>query len=205
MANAANQDASLTDGKTVVPAVTPIKKIRKFRLHARPSAVLRNLKSLLTNEPLTPEIEKAVEAEGLIVEKKLDSAALFDTGGPFGPFLKNPAVTLFVATIGLPIETELAEALSRGEGLRSRILTAFGEELADQAANFVERLVAEEARQDSCELEERQVLSSGDEIQNALSRLDAGRLSITYDSGGHFSPRFTRVGVLPWGPPAKKK
>lgn len=182
-----------------------VKKIRKFRLHARPSAVLRNLKSLLTNEPMTPEFEKAVEAEGLIVGKKLDTAALFDTGGPFGPFLKNPAVTLFVTTIGTSIETELAEALARGDGVRSRILTAFGEELADQAANFVERLVAEEARQDSCELEDRQSLSSAEEIQGVLSRLDAGRLSISFDSGGHFAPRFTRVGVLPWGPPAKKK
>lgn len=187
------------------PAVASTKKIRKFRLHARPSAVLRNLKSLLAGTPITPEIEKAVEAEGLSAGAKLDTAALFDTGGPFGPFRENPAVTLFVATIGTPLETELAEALARGDGLRSRILTAFGEELADQAAIFVERLVAEEARQDSCELEERQSLSSAEEIQSALSRLDAGRLSIAYDSGGHFTPRFTRVGVLPWGPPAKKK
>lgn len=182
-----------------------VKKIRKFRLHARPSAVLRNLKALLDEAQITPELEKAVEAEILAAGSRLETAALFETGGPFGPFLKNPGVTHFVATVGSGIETELANALARGEGLRSRILAAIGEELADQAALFVERLVAEEARQDSCELEDRQPYATPEDIQKALARLDAGRLPVTFDGEKSLSPRFTRVGVIPWGPPAKKK
>lgn len=204
-------------------ATRSVKKIRKFRLHPRPSAVLRNLKSLLDETQATPELEKAVEAEMRAAESRLDTSALFETVTPaqapvwMGPLWgpdphgsapdqKPPvAQTLFVVTIGTAFETELSDALSRGEGLRSRILTALGEELADQAAVFVERLVAEEARQESCELEDRRTFSNPSEIQPALDLLDAGRLSISYDAAGHLSPRFSRVGALPWGPPAKKK
>lgn len=203
-------------------ATRSVKKIRKFRLHPRPSAVLRNLKSLLDETQPTPELEKAVEAEMRAAESRLDTSALFETVTPaqapvwMGPLWgpdpnsvpdqKPPvAQTLFVVTIGTAFETDLSEALSRGEGLRSRILTALGEELADQAAVFVERLVAEEARQESCELEDRRTFSASSDIQSVLDLLDAGRLSISYDAAGHLAPRFTRVGALPWGPPAKKK
>ncbi len=218
MADASDQVAPLTDGKTVVAAASSVKKIRKFRLHPRPSAVLRNLKSLLDDAQLTPELEKAVESEIRAASSRLDTAALFETVTPVqappwmgplwgpAPDAKPPvAQTLFVATIGPAIEAEVADALSRGEGLRSKILTAIGEELADQAAHFIERLVAEEARQESCELEERRSFSTPQDIQPLLDRLEAGRLSIVFDGEGPLSPRFTRVGTMPWGPPAKKK
>jgi hypothetical protein len=83
----------LTDVKTASPAVMTVKKIRKFRLHARPSAVLRNLKALLDEAQITPELEKAVEAEILAAGSRLETAALFETGGPpwMGPsFSKIP-------------------------------------------------------------------------------------------------------------------
>lgn len=202
----------------MVAAASSVKKIRKFRLHPRPSAVLRNLKSLLDDAQLTPELEKGVESEILAASRRLDTAALFETMTPvqspawMGPLWgpppdKNPPVahTLFVTTIGTGMEMERTDALSRGEELRSKILTAIGEELADQAANFVERLVSEEAHQDSCELEERRLFSAPQEVKDALERLEAGRLSIGFDGSGQLSPRFTRAGVIPWGPPAKKK
>lgn len=201
----------------MVAAANPVKKIRKFRLHARPSAVLRNLKSLLDDAQPTPELEKAVESEIVAASDRLDTAALFETivpvqapawMGPLwgpAPAAKPPvAHTLYVATIGAAIERDLAEALSRGEGLRSKILTAIGEELADQAANFVERIVAEEAHHESCEPEDRRPFSTLQDIQPVLERLEAGRLSIVFDEAGHLSPRFTRAGTIPWGPPAKK-
>jgi hypothetical protein len=199
-------------------AVHSVKKIRKFRLRPRPSAVLRNLKSLLDNTQVTPELEKAVEAEILSLQNGLETAALFDAVTPaqsltwmeplWGgvPGEKKPfALTVFVATIGTDFESILGDALSRGEGLRSRILTSLGEELADQAAAFIERLVSDEARRESCELNERRLFSDPQDIRAALDLLDAGRLSIAYDTAGHLSPRFTRVGIFPWGPPAKKK
>lgn len=198
--------------------VSTVKKIRKFRLHPRPSAVLRNLKSLLDDAQLTPELEKAVESEILAASNRLDTAALFETMTPvqsppwMGPLWgpapdEKPPVahTLFVTTIGTGMEIERTNALARGEELRSKILTAIGEELADQAANFVERLVAEEAHQDSCELEERRPFSAPQDIQAVLDRLEAGRLSIIFDGAGQLTPRFTRAGTIPWGPPAKKK
>ncbi|MBK8872170.1 MAG: hypothetical protein IPN19_14320 [Elusimicrobia bacterium] len=84
-----------------------------------------------------------------------------------------------MSTIGVPFENELGDALARGEGLRSRLLTAL-EELAEQSALFVERLVAEEARQESCELEERRLFSDPEWIGRP-SRLGADQVGLSFD------------------------
>lgn len=199
-------------------AVSSIKKIRKFRLRARPSAVLRNLKLLLENAQTTPELDKDIETESAAALALLETAALFVTvprgqapdwsEALWAPLEGHPApvaLTFFTVTIGPGLEGELAGALSRGEGFRSRVLTALGEELADQGASFVERLVAEEALQDSCELLDRRTFTDDGMGRSALGFLDAGRIGVGYDVGGHRAPRFTRVGVIPWGPPSKKR
>ena len=200
------------------PAAVATKKIRKFRLHARPSAVLRNLKVLLDNPQETPELSSDIEAEAKAAQAFLDPAALYTTvvrgsaPGELDPFWEpaagDPApvaLTLFAATIGAGLETELAGALSRGETFRGRVLTALGEELADQAAAFIERLVGEEAQSDACELLSRRLCTEDPPPLAVLTFLDAGRIGIGQDSAGHRFPRFTRVGVIPWGPPSKKR
>lgn len=200
---------------SLVPLAT--KKIRKFRLHARPSAVLRNLKVLLENAQDTPELSKDIDAETKTALGRLDTAALFATvvrgqapewlAPHWTPADGEPApvaLTVFAATIGDGLEAELAVALSRGETFRSRVLTALGEELADQSAAFVERLVAEEAQVDACELSGRRPIQDAAH-REALAFLDAGRVGIGVDVAGHRVPRFSRVGVVPWGPPSKKR
>lgn len=194
------------------------KKIRKFRIHARPSAVVRHVRALLDNAHLTPELEKAVESECRVESSRLDTSAIYDTVTPslspawLAPWWvpaegeKKPvALTVFVSTAGGPLETEIAAAFAKGEDLRARLLTALGSELADQSGFFVARLASEEARRDSCELQDVRILSSETEIRSALELLDASRVGISVDSAGVLSPRFSRVGVLPWGPPARKK
>jgi hypothetical protein len=200
------------------PAALATKKIRKFRLHARPSAVLRNLKILLDNAQDTPELANDIETEAKAAQSLLDSAALYATvthgAAPavldafWAPAPGEPApvaLTVFAVTIGSGLETELAGALSRGETFRGRVLTALGEELADQAATFVERLVGEEAQADACELLDRRSVADDATHRAVLDSLDAGRVGIGQDPAGHRFPRFTRVGVIPWGPPSKKK
>ena len=200
------------------PAAVATKKIRKFRLHARPSAVLRNLKVLLDNPQETPELSSDIEAEAKAAQALLDTAALYTTvvrGSAPGeletfwePVAGDPApvaLTLFSAKIGGGLETELSGALSRGETFRGRVLTALGEELADQAAVFIERLVGEEAQSDACELLSRRLCTEDNPQRAVLTFLDAGRIGIGQDSAGHRFPRFTRVGVIPWGPPSKKR
>ena len=190
-------------------------KIRKFRLQPRPSAVVRHLKAL-GGALETPEVDQAVEAESKAAE--VDTSALYvtvpKTGAPSwsAPYWKasgeDPApvaLTFFVSTIGAPLESTLADALARGESFRSKILTALGEELADQSARFLERLAAEEARLDACEILNRRDFSQPDEVRAVLALLDASRVSVSVDPEGRLAPRFTRVGAIPWGPPSKKR
>ncbi len=194
-------------------------KIRKFRITPRLSSVLKNLKALTGDAHATPELEAAVETESRRAGDFYATAALYDTFEPgktpdvLLPLWEKPAdapgtpvaLTLYVATIGTLLEEELGNSLSRGEALMSQVLTAVGEESAEQAAGFVSRLVAEEAIQEGCELSPRRDAATAEARREVLSLLGADKVGVALDAPGHLSPRFTRVGGLLWYPPKKKK
>lgn len=196
-----------------------LKKIKKFRVQARPASVLRGLKALMGGTQVTPELEKAVETEVERARELYSTAAvyntfnrgeapawtesLWETKNDAGA--KPVAVTLYAATIGAGLEGELGGALSRGEALRSQILTSLGEESAEQAAGFVYRLLAEEAKEESCELSPRAGAMEAGQQRDILSALEADKVQIQIDSQGHLLPRFTRAGYVLWWPPAKKR
>lgn len=180
--------------------------------------MLRGLRALLQDARPTPELEKAVQDE---IEHALPT---FETAAVTTTFPRNQipdwceplvrvdentptpiALTLFAATVGTAIEETLADALSRGEDLRSRVLSSLGEEAAEQAATFVERLMTEEARRDACEISDRHTLPQESMRALLLEHVDAARVMITLDSAGHLSPRFTRLGFILWWPLSKKK
>ena len=186
---------------------------------------MKNLRALLEDTQVTPELDAAVESETRGALALLDTAALYATFSPgqapswvetlLLPLAENSeaegrerppiGVTVFVSTIGVALEEELARALAQGEGLRSRILTAVGEELAEQSGHFVARLLAEEAKNEACELSDRRPLTTPDQQQSLLETLDAARIPLSFDAGGHLSPRFSRLGYVLWWPPAKKR
>ncbi len=202
----------------MAPLISSVKKIKKFRLQPRPSAVLKNLRALMEGAQATPELEKDMEAESRAALPLLQTAALYATFAPGqGPAWTEPlwtavpdedapvALTLFAATIGLGLEGEIGRALERSESFRSRVLAALGEELADQSAHFVARLLAEEAKDDACELSDRRPLNAAEDQQALLETLDASRIPLSFDAGGHLVPRFSRLGYVLWWPPTKKK
>jgi hypothetical protein len=194
-------------------------KIRKFRLASRPASVLKNLKALTGQARATPELEQAVETEIRRAADLYATAAAYATFEPgktpaaLASFWEKPvgapaepvALTLYVATIGLPLEEELGGALSRGEAFLSQVLTAVGEESADQAAGFVGRLVEEEASREGCELSDRRDAGTPEARREVLALLGGDKLGVAVDAPGRLSPRFTRVGGLLWYPPKKRR
>ncbi|MBI4397079.1 MAG: hypothetical protein HY548_08295, partial [Elusimicrobia bacterium] len=82
---------------------------------------------------------------------------------------------------------------------------ALGEESAEQAANFVHRLITEEAKEETCEVSPRTDADTEEMRMNVLASLDAEKIQIRLDNQGHLSPRFTRIGYVLWWPPAKRR
>jgi hypothetical protein len=195
-----------------------MKKIKKFRVQSRSSAVLRSLKALTGDTRLTPELEKAVEQEINNAQDLYSTAALYSTynteqspawaGTLWESKNENGArpvaLTLFAATVGPALERELASSIDRGENLRSQILTCLGEEAADQASNFIYRLLQEEAKQESCELSDRRAPET-EQQRELLSILEADKIPVVLDDKGHLTPRFSRAGYILWWPPAKQR
>ncbi len=195
-----------------------MKKIKKFRVQSRSSAVLRGLKALTGDTRLTPELEKAVEQEIQNAQDLFSTAAFYSTyNAEQSPAWAAPiwesknengaspvALTLFTTTVGPSLEKELSSSLDRGENLRSQILTCLGEEAAEQASNFVYRLLQEEAKQESCELSTRQAAEEAQQ-REILSALEADKIPVVLDDKGHLTPRFSRAGYILWWPPAKQR
>jgi hypothetical protein len=179
---------------------------------------MRGLKALAENIQTTPELEKEIETEIQRAIPLYTTAALYETFNQTeapdwaAPFLKNTpvpdgapvAITVYATTIGPGLEEELAEALSRGETLRSRLLTVIGEEAAEQTTAFVSRLLSEEAREERSEFSPRVDTRDASLRRSIFSFLSADKIQIQTDTHGHLSPRFTRAGHILWWPPTKK-
>jgi hypothetical protein len=196
-----------------------MKKIKKFRVAPRPSAVLKNLKALLSRSSLTPDAEQAVSSAIEKTTHRLSTAALYETvsldrsptwAAPLWDARNDKnsapvALTFYAATIGPDLEKDVADSAAQGDMLRSQVLAALGEESAEQAAHFVARLVAEEAKGESCELSARAEPSSVDIRRGILGALDADKIGVRLEDNGGLSPRYSRAGYVLWWPPAKKR
>lgn len=194
-----------------------MKKIKKFRVASRPASILRGVRSLLGATSVA-DLDARLEQEIPRAAAFFATAAVYDTFGAdhfpdWAQELKAQkneagalpvAVTYFAATIGPALEAELAAALTRGDTLLGQILTAVGEDGADQVANFVGRLINDEAKEDACEISPR-VEASGDLRQTVLQSLGAEKIGVQMDDQGRMTPRFTRVGHILWWPPVKRK
>ncbi|HOW27745.1 MAG TPA: hypothetical protein PK876_04490 [Elusimicrobiota bacterium] len=196
-----------------------MKKIKKFRVQPRPSYTFRGLKALVADAQDTPELEKAIETEIRNAEELYSTAALYETC----PRDKSPewarslleatnengaqpvSLTFYAATIGNGLEEELGNCLSRGEGLRSQILTAVGYEAADQSAHFVGRLVTEEAKREGCDTSNQMFSVPDPMARDILNFLDGSKIQIQLDGQDHLLPRFSRIGCLFWWPPTKRR
>jgi hypothetical protein len=199
------------------PFSPAVKKIKKFRIVLRPSYALRHLRGLMGGAPVTPELERELVAEADRAKGLLSTAAVYATvkmaeapdwaremgredPGPAEPV----AVTFLVATAGPALEEEVGAVLGRGEALLGRLWTAVGEEAADQSAHFVNRLLQEEAKLESCELSPWRDVP-GNSRGALLDFLDAGRVAVCVDAEGRLSPRFSRVAAVLWRPTKKKR
>lgn len=191
-------------------------KVKKFRIRSRLPSVARILKSLLSIKQLPSELEESLpkESESLLAhvmpaasyhtwnrdELPLELHGAVEAAGAE----KALAVTAVIATIGSSAEDALSELLLNGETVKAQVVTALAEDAADASFQFALRLLADDAKNDDCEVSDP-VPVTGALLSHVLGLLEAQQDGITVDPAFHLSPRFTRVALAFWWPVAKKK
>lgn len=189
-----------------------MKKIKKFKIHFRPREVARMLKATAHLTDVTPQIEEAILRETARLAPLVSTAALYETATkeklPLVLAATPPerwvAASAFLVTIGSAVEDEIRAARQRDETLVAHMLHAIAVEGLDQAANFVGRLIADEAKDQDCEISRQQVMPAG--AQEALFELVPGdRIGVASAGGDAFAPLYSSGGLVYWLPLKKSR
>lgn len=191
-----------------------LKKIKKFKIHIRPSYVLRNLKRTLPSHANEEELEKRIQQEIEKVQQLLSPSAIYQTYSKrqSPQFLNSlwqngPAdaisISLIAASLGSSIEKEIEKSRNHST-LSSDILDAIAKEALEQSLNFVLKLITEEAKEENCGLSVTFPLEST-YLEATLSFLEAAKADIHSDPDGHLSPLYSSVSYCFWQPAKKLK
>ncbi len=137
---------------------------------------------------------EAIEAARTLVEPK--GIYLITSGsslGRDGIFAHLDRIALCVCTIGEKLEERVADLQSRGELLRAFVLDAVGSAAAEETANVMERLIAEEAALRGLAISCRASPGYGDwdvgEQRKVFELVPAERIDVRLSQGCMMIPR----------------
>jgi hypothetical protein len=191
-----------------------LNKIKNYKINLRQACILRILKNTTQVSQITPQLEEAVTNEIARVQAVSVPAAGFVTlmrdkvpAELAGNALNNwVAATFYLVTIGSKIESEIAEARSRGESILGNILHASAMEALEQSVNFIYRLVTDEAKDEECELSSRESLTLDESsVVKFAELIDPEKIGVSAITGDNRSPAYTACGIIYWTPVKKRK
>jgi hypothetical protein len=183
-------------------------KIKNFRVHCRPREIARWLKKERGLE-ITPELEATIEELAKEAKKWVTPAAVYTTLAhktaektttiPFPP--DAVAVSVTAVSIGPALEAERKAAAA--DPMRESLFTALLEEALTQAIQFTVRLIAEQAKEEDCELTPPVSVQEVNVASSLATLLGVGRIGVTFDASAPEIPPYARVSYGFWMPLGK--
>ncbi|MGA2090508.1 MAG: hypothetical protein ABSH12_03480 [Endomicrobiales bacterium] len=189
-----------------------MKKIKKFKIHFRSREIARMLKATAQLTEVTPQLEEAILREAARLTPLVMTAAMYETQAkekfPAALVSAPPnswvAASAYIVTIGTVFEEEIRAARQRDEVMVTNILHAIAVEGLDQAANFVFRLIIDEAKDQDCEISRQQMIPSA--AWDALFALVPGdKIGVSRAGTDAFLPLYSSCGMVYWQPVKKKR
>jgi negative regulator of sigma E activity len=189
-----------------------MKKIKHYKINLRVREILRILKNTTQVSDITPKLEEAVKRESVRLQKIVAPAAMYETQTKehFPPELVSTppgnwiAASVYLVTIGNDVEQEIKDARDRGETILSQILHAIALEALDQSANFIRRLINEEARDEECELSKNTTINSAEEWRKFCEAVPGDKIGVSFSGTSEFQPMYTSCGMIFWMPMKKR-
>ncbi|MFC1566955.1 hypothetical protein ACFL4A_03840 [bacterium] len=199
-----------------------MKKIKKFKVNIREKRVLALLKfkeGITENQhELLPEITKEIqEAYEYILPaaiyetfKPEEINELYNTSKEVGALLNNSmSVSLAAVTIGQNFDDKVQEFTNSSNVSKAVIWDAIGSEAVEQAANFINRLLKDEANLEACELTTRFSPGYGDwditQNQKLLEILNTEKIQLSTNECGNLVPQKSITAIIGWQKKRKKK
>jgi hypothetical protein len=188
------------------------KKIKKFKINLRFRDIVRNLKSTAKTCEITKEIEELIDNESDRAQKIITPSSVFETVSKeklhFPVGVEAPpkwvAASFFIVSVGPGADAEMASLAERNEIVVERVMHSIFMEALEQSANFINRLLGDEAKDEDCELSQRVTVSSAETIQEVLKILPFDKIGVSYPGENGFQPQFTSCEVVFWTPIKKR-
>ncbi|HBU68828.1 MAG TPA: hypothetical protein DEE98_00415 [Elusimicrobia bacterium] len=197
-----------------------MKKIKNFKINLRQREILRLLKATSKVSEITPQLEDAVKQEVERLQKEIKPSAVYETvtgesmvSGLSGEIPKESvAATLYIVTINTSIGLDIRSASERGENILANVLHCLAIEALEQTINFVQRLVADEAKSEACEISARKNIDSKPVLEKIFKLLPGEKVGVSIaqqndllpSDKGALSPLYSSCGVMPWVPVKKQ-
>jgi hypothetical protein len=191
-----------------------MKKIKKFKIRQRLCEVMRIFKNTSKISEITLQLEQAIQCELFRLSKDINTAAAYETFSKEklqSEFLHSApessvAVTLYLVTIGNRIKDEMNSARAHNEQMLEQIIHAIALESLEQSANFVYRLINEDAKKEKCELTSKERVVSDDvvKIKKIFEFLAGDKIGINLSENGLMQPLYSSCGLIYWIPVKRK-
>jgi len=189
-----------------------MKKIKNFKINIRPREISRILRKFLDVQELTIEAEEAVQRACYFYGHTIKPAVVYETfskeATDFSLILpeiteKWVAVSPFVLTIGNCLKDEFEKKIDIFGQLTTKIVSAISADTLEQSKNFVQRLIAQEAKDEQCELSRAVEISEN--LDKLQSILPLEKINVSFDEQNKFNPSYTLAGVYYWFPVKKRR
>lgn len=192
-----------------------VKKLKKYKIHIRPSAVSRLLKKKLNSDVPADSFEKEAQVEIPRAEAWVVPTALYETlskkDSPASianlwtqASQRALSVSLIAATIGPDMEREIESCRAANDDQRCALLECIAREALEQSAAFVGRLLAEEAKDESCEVSPL-LPADPSTVGEVLNVLESHKAGVLLDGNGRIVPVFTKIAYCFWNPVSRSK
>ncbi len=190
-----------------------VKRIKKYKISLRPSAVLRLFKKRIPENLPEEELEKKIELALPSAHKYFKTYAAYEVFSPkeLPETLKelwkgcpngSVSIAFIASTIGNSLETEWKKIQNSNDSVQAALLESIGMEAQDQSFLFAVKLLQEESKLEGCDSTNPQVLDS------TYTRECLGLLQIKdeifLDSEEKLIPLYSRIGFCFWTPLKKK-
>ncbi|MDR1523494.1 MAG: hypothetical protein LBS29_06075 [Endomicrobium sp.] len=188
-----------------------MRKIKNFKVNLRIKEISRVVKKLNNISEVSVEFEEVVKHGCQAYSKFLRPSAVYDTFSKDYSvlFKENTTLSKFVAcsvffvTVGDNLEEEYKlDANAFGE-YTSTIVFAVAMDALEQSKNFIQRLISNEAKDESCEISSREEINKN--MYGKFSKmLPVEKINVDIVSG-EFRPKYSACGLFYWMPSKKKQ
>jgi hypothetical protein len=188
-----------------------MRKIKNFKVNLRTKEISRVLKKLNNISEVSVELEEIIKRSCCMYSKFLHPSAVYDTFSRDSSLLfeenttlsKFVACSVFFVTVGNSLDEEYKLDTNAFGEYTSTIVSAIAMDALEQSKNFLQRLISNEAKYESCEI------SRIEEIRNNIYGEFAEMVPIEKINleivSGELKPKYSSCGLLYWIPSKKKQ